>query len=476
MAIRALSDIQRDFKAWLEARLRQVDTGSSTVLYGLLLNAIAQSIATANATQSTVETAQGIGAPDTVAQSDLDDIAYNLNITRKAPSPASGFITFRRDTAPTTTIRVGSEDGSGGVIVGTSRDQNGAFLSYTTTATVFFTPQTVASPITGFYEVSAPILCVQPGFNGNQDAGVINNLVGSVQGVISIVNKTALTGGSDQETNASLAVRMANKILGFQPGIVEGLRGTALAQNGVLDASVVGPDNTEFQRSVIGGVDVVLKGTALTTAIDQYTFVDSTPHQFENRPVVALDSVVSMVGLSNIAFTENANWQFNPDTTGENRNSVNADDKFNWLGTTLPNSDASVVVTYTYDAIVNAVQNVLNLDSEHFPSAQILAKSATPVLIDISLTISRTGSVNSTTITSNIGTAISQYLDTLPLGAKVTQSNLLKQIKSVAGIKQLQVPFAKLAIRGNGGTADIQLTLYQYPTMDTQSLTVSYLN
>lgn len=476
MAIRTLSDIQRDFKAWLEARLRKVDTGSNTVLYGLLLNAIAQSIADANTTQESIETAQGIGSPNEVAQSDLDDIAYNLSITRKAPSPASGFVTFRRNTAPTTSIRVGSEDGAGGVIVGTSRDQNGAFLSYVTTASVFFTPSTVVSPITGFYEVSAPIICIQPGFNGNQDAGVINNLVSSVQGVISIVNKTAISGGSDQETNASLAVRMANKILGFQPGILEGLRGSALEQTGVLDAAVVGPDDSEFQRSVIGGVDLVLKGTALTTAIDQYTYSDSTPHSFENRPVVALDSIVSTVGLSNIALTENANWIFNQDTTGENRNSTNSDDKFSWTGTTLPNSGASVVVTYTYDALVQTVQDVMDLDSEHFPSAQILVKTATPVIIDLSLTISRTGTVGSTTITSNLGTVISRYLDTLPLGVKVTQSGLLQQIKSVAGIKQLQVPFDKLARRGSSGTADIQLTLYEYPTVDTQSLTVTYTN
>lgn len=475
MAIRSQEDIARDMKAWLEARVRVVDTGVSTVLYALLLQGLAKVLADAFDAQDTAETAQGIGSPSAVSQFDLDDIAYNLNMVRKASSASSGFITFRRPTVPDVTIRVGAEDGTGGVVVGTARDANGAATTFKTTSTVFFTTSATQDPVSGFYEVSAPITATQAGSVGNKAAGSVVSIITPVTGVTSVTNKTATANGKDTEGNEDFAVRLVSKILGFQPGILEGLRTIALEQAGVQDAAVVGPDDSEFQRSLIGAVDLVIKGSSPSTAQDLFQF-DGTAHQLSSRPAGDIVSVVSIVGLSQSSLVEGGQWSFSQDLVSEERLSTVSNDHLSWLGTSLPNSGADVTVTYTYDALVKSIQDVLDQDDKHYPAASVMVKSGIQVFLDFHFTIRRTGAVSTSILTNRIATAISNYVASLGLGALVTESALVGVIKTVSGIRQLSLPFSTFCRRGASGADDVQLTLYEYPGVDAQSISITYTN
>lgn len=477
MAIRTKEEIVRDIKTWLESRIRVIDTGSNTVLSNLMFEAITNSLAQYYTNLSDAQTAQGISDPANVSNTDLDDAAFNLNITRKPSSAATGFVTFRRSTAPTNTIRIGNADGSGGIIVGTSRDQDGIFVTFKTTETVFFTTDTPTrfDSITGlnFYEVSAAIQSLNPGTSGNKGAGTIQNLLSSTNGVEGITNYTSTTGGKDEETNVELASRLISKLLGFQPGILEGLRTIALNNVGVQDASVVGPDDLEFQRSPIGAVDVVLKGTAESTAVDTFKFINSSPHLLENRPASRINSVVSTVGLTQSALTPGAQWSFSQDEVTEERHSDSSNDHLSWAGTNLPNVNANVIVTYTYDTLVKTVQDEMDLDSSHYPASRVLVKQSQPVIIDIALTVKRNSSVGSTTLKNNISTALTNYIDSLGLGSKVSQSDLVRVVKTVSGIQRLTTPFSTLARQGSSGVADIQMTKYEHPDLNEQSLDIT---
>jgi hypothetical protein len=340
---------------------------------------------------------------------------------------------------------------------------------------VFLTPSTPKNPLTGFYEVSAAIQCDQAGAVGNQQAGIINTILTPVQGVSSVTNAVATTGGFDIEPNASLAARMVSKMLGFQPGIVEGLRTIALAQSGTVDASVVGPDDAEFQRSPIGAVDLVVYGSALTTATDSINF-SVLPYVMANRPVVSVQSVVSTVGLTQGTLTPGAQYSFSQDLVSEQRLSTQSNDQISWLGTNLPVAGTLTTVNYTYDALIGTIQGILNQQNSHYPSAQVLAKRGTAVFLSIAFSISRNGSVAATVLANNIATAISNYIATLGLGSLVSQSNLTTQIKSVPGIQNLVLPFATLAVQGSFGVADVQMTKYQYPAVNASSIAITFLN
>lgn len=473
MAIRTSAQISRDMTAWLKSQLRVVDTGASAALYSLLLSAIVTRLGNLYAAAQVVETAQGISDPANTDPADLDDITYNLNLTRKPPSQATGFVTFRRSSAPTATIRIGDESGAGNVLVSTGRDSSGNTLNFITTATAFFTTATSKDPISGFYEVSAPITCVQSGAIGNQAAGAINTILAPITGVSSITNKTATTNGADQESNESLALRAVSKILGLQPGIIEGLRTIALSQAGVSNAAVVDPNDSEFYRSAIGAVDLVLKGQNLTTGSDLFTYTSPVTHVLDNRPVTGISTVVSMVGATQGALVPNVQWQFSQDTTSEQRYSVDSNDRLSWMGTNLPNSGAQVLVVYTYDKLIKDVQDIVDNANEHYPAAQVLVKRGIQTFVDIAFTVRRTSAIDSSTLQNNISTALTNYIDSLGIGASIAQSDLLRQIKAVNGVRQVILPFTTLAIRGNSGAADLALTKYQYPSLDDQSLAIT---
>ena len=476
MAIRTAAQIRRDMKAWLEARIRIVDTGSPTVLYALVLQAYAEALGTAHEDLSGVQVGQGISDPAAVADSDFDEIAYNFSITRKAASQATGFITCRRASIPTATIRVGSEDGTGGVIVGTGRDADGSFVQFETTESVFFTTSTTKDPVTNLYEVSAPLRALSSGISGNKSAGDITVLLNGAKGTDSVLNKTATTGGKNSETNAEMALRLISRILGLQPGIEQGLRSEALGVSGVQDASVVGPDDSEFQRPLIGAVDLVVKGSASATAIDQFTYSGPTAQVLENLPTSDILSNVSTIGLTQVSLTENSQWAFSQDQVGENRYSNQANDHLSWLGSDLPEVGASVIVTYTYDTIIQTIQDVVDARDKHYPAARIQVKKAQPITIDITFSTTRLTTVGSTQLKNDISTAITNYLAGLAIGTTIKQSALVSLIKDVTGVDTLSLPFSKQARRGSSGTADIALTKYEYPIVDEQSINITVTN
>ena len=473
MAIRTKADIARDIKYWLQSRLRKVDTGSGTIVSSIMLEAIASALAGAYTALGVAETAQGLSDPVNEDTGDLDSVAYNLNLTRKSAVQATGFITFRKAAPPTTTMAVGGSDGSGGVLVGSGQDANGNSTTFVTTATVYFDANTALNPVTGYYEISAPIQALYAGTVGNQEAGSIQILVTAVNGVDATYNNVATTGGQDPENNAQLASRMASKILGLHAGVYEGLKTTAMAQSGVIDASVVGPNDSEFQRSTFGAVDIVIRGNSVTQAIDSYIYSGPTPHQFESSPVNDILSTVATVGLTQSLLTENLDYAFLPDTTSERRNSSKSEDKMDWYSENLPNPSSPVQITYSYNQLVKQIQDALDAEDAHYPTAQPLVKQASAVTIDLSFQVLRNSAVDSTTLRNQISTALSNYISALPLGSKISQSALVTPIRSVAGVRQLFLPFIRLARRGNTGTSDIQLTLYEYAQLDGQSLVIS---
>lgn len=473
MATRSKAQIAIDIKAWLQSRLRVIDTGSDTVVSALLLEAYATALGDAYDALAEAQVAQGISDPSAVESIDLDDIAYNLSLTRKPASRSTGFITFRRATAATETIRVGNSDGSGGVVVSSGRDSDGVSVSFITTQTVYFTTSTTKDPVSNLYEVSVPIQAQSSGTSGNKAAGTITSLNTSTNGVANVTNKTASTGGKDIESNDELAVRMASKILGMQPGILEGLRTIALSQAGAQDAAVVGPDDDEFQRSPIGAVDLVVRGSAEATAIDQYTFEDTTAHVLDSKPATGITSVVSTIGLSLTTLTQGNQYSFSQDLVGENRLSVDGNDHLSWLGTNLPSAGDSVIITYAYDSLISTIQDIVDLDSKHYPAADVLVKRGTAVQIDMAFTVIRTSAVDSQTLRDRISTQLTNYIANLKLGADIKQSAIVSQIKAVSGVRTLTVPFTTLARRGSSGASDISLTKYEFGEIDDESLTIT---
>lgn len=478
MAIRSQDDIEQSFLQYLQARFPLIDATTGRALASLLFDAIAGELATAYTALNQVQIEQGVSQPTVSSTDGLDDLAYNWNVTRKGAVAATGIITFQRATQPTTTIQIGTDDGAGNVVVATSRQQTGTVVSFITTETVFLTPETSPNPQTGLYEVDATISCVALGAIGNVDAGLITILQSVVPGIDFIINKISSTGGREEEDQTTLASRIVAQVQGLQPGIAKGLISTALAQNNVIDAVVVDPNNPDFTRAGVGGaVDVVVLGEQITSSQLQELFVTAQSSVLlTNRPATDITQVVATVGLTQTTLVPGVDYRFDQDTVSGNALSADSNDHLSWLSGQLPNNNTQVTISYQYDKVINAIQAIIDEDSKHYITANVLVKRATKVLIDISFTVRQQTGFASTLVLNNVAAAVSTFVNNLGLGDPVQQSDLVLAINSATGVDSVVLPFSKLCIRGSSGVADIQPTNYQYARVDSVSLNITVVS
>lgn len=475
MAIRSQSDITASFFQFLQARFPLIDTTSGRALSSLLFDSIATELATAYDALQQVQIEQGVSAPTTSSDSGMDELAYNWNLTRRGAIAATGIITFQKLTLPTINTQIGSQDGSGGVIVATARQTTGTVVLFVTTSTVYMTPATALNPTTGLYEVDAPVQCISLGAVGNVDVGLITVLQSSVPGIDFVTNKISTTGGREEEDNTTLANRIQKKVQGLQPGIERGLVSAALAQDTVLDAVVVGPNDAEFVRANIGGaVDLIVLGELITSSVQVNTYTFNQPFvSLANRPVTQITSVSAIVGLTQSTLLQGVDYAFTQDLTGPAALSSQSSDQLSWLSGQHPNVGAATSIQYQYDKSIAAIQAVLDATNEHFITASVLVKRATQVLVDMSLTVRKTSGADSNVVAANVATAISNLINNLGLGDPVQQSDLVVAIKQASGIDSILLPFSTLHVRGGSGVADISPTKYQYPRVDAASITVT---
>ena len=133
----------------------------------------------------------------------------------------------------------------GGTIVATT-DANPVTFS------VLFTVVLPAADLT----IDVPVIAVNGGLSGNSAAGAITVISTPVQGVTSVTNPLAMTGGADAESDAALIARFqANNFRGFT-GTVANLTGVENAA--VERVNVIGARSTTQVQMTILTMTVIL--------------------------------------------------------------------------------------------------------------------------------------------------------------------------------------------------------------------------
>lgn len=161
----------------------------------------------------------------------LDAFLSTFNFGRQQATPSYGTVTFSTNLAASTAITIAS----GTQVVANTNDA-------TTPSLTFVTTQTVVLGV-GSTSVDAPVQCTVAGSIGNIDANTVVGFGGlnAIQGVSSVSNSAAMTGGTDQETDAAYVTRFQNTFLRNISGTDDMFLALAVAQNGVTIANVVGP-------------------------------------------------------------------------------------------------------------------------------------------------------------------------------------------------------------------------------------------
>lgn len=177
---------------------------------------------------------------DSKAGGDLDDFVRNFGMERLKGQFASGTLTFSRTSSTTTvTIPVGTQVSSQTVPPQTAQTTIGATMSV------------------GQTSVDVPALVIVPGPDGNVLATTLTALATNVDGVSSVNNANAFSGGSSDETDDQLRYRFKTTVFRNLAGTDSMYRAIALqtpidptisGQYPVTQVSVLGPSTHHIEQ------------------------------------------------------------------------------------------------------------------------------------------------------------------------------------------------------------------------------------
>lgn len=159
----------------------------------------------------------------------LDAYLSVFNFGRQQSTPSYGVVRFTRGTVgPAITIQAGIQ------VVANTDDTLFPNLSFVTTETVVLDANSTS--------VTAPVQCTVGGTVGDIDANKIVGFGGlaPITGITSVTNPTAMTGGTDQETDDQYKVRFSNSFLRNVSGTTDMFLALAVSANSVTKANVVG--------------------------------------------------------------------------------------------------------------------------------------------------------------------------------------------------------------------------------------------
>lgn len=105
--------------------------------------------------------------------------------------------------------------------------------------------------------------------------------------------------------------------------------------------------------------------------------------------------------------------------------------------------DENFVVTYQTNSLVGVAQE--SVDASRHATANVLAKAAIPVGVDIQATIVVLRGKDRSVVDSAVRTALSRFFGSLYLGQAVRQSDILGEIEDLASVSYVVTPVTKLA-------------------------------
>lgn len=411
-----------------------------------------------------------------ISEEDLDYIGNQLGLAREQAKVSSGKITFIANEAPTTNLIIGNTDGSGGIQVSTYNLDDGSKIDFVTTATVVLRADAVPSS-RGVYEVEAPIESVSAGLSTNVGVGNIAVLPTPVSGISAVYNYVATTGGKDKQSNREYADAILTKVQStttFSLGTIE----TLIKSNfdGVDKIKVINSQTSSDVKS--GWAVAYIKNETVDIFTDTIPYTGVYSYALSKRPVKKINSVICTTK------EEKRLLEFGLDYTLTkyedfylNSMSEYASVDFLSLGK-KPDLGTTFEVKYSYSQFCQDVQNFLDTQFTSwafFPN--ILVKVATPVLVDVQMTIQLETQYKTTDVQNRIISFVDNWFLNADLGAKLFQeslfSDLLDNFKDE--ILAINYPFTVFKRRKDTNSANsISLAYSEYADLDSNSIQITF--
>lgn len=481
MAIRTKSQIIADAVTFIANAIPNIATFVGSVVRDLVIESPAEEFDKVYTELSHTQELQSLTFASDQTTEELDAFGSNYGMTRLAGRAATGTVTFQVSNFSTSSANITIPTGTVVATVGSSTKPQ---VTFVTTQSLLFDATLAPSyfnPATGFYELTATIQAQAIGAITNVSAGAIKVLVSLITGITRVINTTATTGGSDEESNTDFAARIQIKLSGNNVGTPTGIESKARENASVIDAIVVGPNDPEMQRDEFGGeVDVYVIGENLASATDLVLYTTGGSQEFvlNHQPATSVptNGVTGIVASAPYTFVQGVDYQFVLDPTTLFNGSTRLQNKivFN-IGGQNPDNNTAVTINYFYNSLIEDLQSGFDQLDAHIVTTDILVKEATLAQIDIQAEVSLLPGYVSADVIVAIQTALTNHINALGLGDNIDRSDVIFVIESVAGVDSVNVSTLILSKNGTPIPATeqrLQISKVEYPRANTLTILI----
>jgi uncharacterized phage protein gp47/JayE len=374
---------------------------------------------------------------DKATGSDLDDRAREIQpgtVSRRQALYASTTVVFSRPGI------VGVIPIAAGTIVGAA-DALGTIRFRTTAAGSILNGASTSAPI--------PVTAVEAGTRGNVDANSIVRILSRIAGVTGVTNPTAVSNGSDRESDADFRARLKAFVRSLARGTVAALEATAKnarltdgarvlfakvfedpLTNGYVQLYVDdGAGGTDtFDSSFIGVYDNILPAAL---GGERRVFTTAKPIRDDGSFFLEVNAVVKVRGTD---------YVLNP-ATGQITFLVGP------YPTGLTIGDAVRAQYRSYTRLVREVQRIMDGDPL-FPLTypgiraagifvQVLPPQAVPQTLAAGIAVQ--DGFDTLTVAGQVVTAIQTYINGLNIGEDVIVSQIVEVAMAVTGMYDFQI-------------------------------------
>ena len=315
-----------------------------------------------------------------MVEADLDDFADTFGITRVAARNALYLQRFYR-----------TDDNSGSSItipLGNEVKTPDGLVAAVTITSIAQVPTLEAT--TGLYYVEETVEASSEGTEGNVVLGSMTTMSPRLSITTSTSNVSLIQAGTDIESNDTLVERVKEARKGRNYPTEVGLSQLAVGslEDSTLnfqDAKVIGPADPLMIRALAGAIDIYAVGKSLSSFQEVIRYEDGQNNYVMGvQPVETISTVVGALAGS-ISFTQIT------DVSGAFTGSTRASTSVTITTGALTDQE-SLTFSYSYDAAIQAAQNLVNDQGQfHVPATDILFRQADLVVIAIDLEIIQFG-------------------------------------------------------------------------------------
>lgn len=458
MLVKIFSELVSDIIATIRETDKLVDTKPGTVIRDVFIDPVAQELSELYSLLDNIEKAQYIAS---ATGDDLDAIAENYSLERTTAKKSTGKVAFYKRGEITEDIAFPL-----GTIVSTeARYEESPIRFETLSEEVILANEspTYYNLATGRYEIEINVRAVEAGENGNVPVNSIKKIDSILSGVDGVINNTATSGGEDKETDSHFRERLLLAITGASYGTVDGYSSLLFTNSIVKDVEVIGAGHSLMIRDNNKGgcVDIwVIHIEAMEVHTFTFNFNASAPNVVA-FPLQPIKNILLVSGASFGPLTDGLHYDFDKDESGTGRSYLLGEDKIQML----PNEDLTdgekITVTYNWNKGIKTLQDFIDSDAYKIVTADQLVRQAKEKVVDLTFSIKLFSGYLFSTVSTQVKTVISSWLNTFILGQDLKQGDIINKAY-LDGVDDVIVPLTKLCLSGSVGVGNIMCLENEY--------------